>query len=992
MPSLIPAAVSAIGAAIGGTFGATLIMYSTQIAAGLVLAGGLAYSASARRKAERAARAQYNAAQVDRIANVPGTIAPRTLVLGRARVGGHVFFRGSVGENKEKFVMALAIAGHEIDGIEQYWLNDVAVTLDGDGWVQTEPYSIPRRESRMVAGTEAPPEAIPGTAFVSYGGVDGGDPFTTYQVEVFDSKARIRTYLGTADQSADAQLRSDFPDLWTADHRARGVAYLVVEFFYDETAFPSGLPNVSATIRGARCFDPRTGLTAWTENPAILQRHVLTHPQFGKRSSISAAEDARIIAAANACDITHDYGEGAVPMFRSSLVVPFGTQARDVLDDLAQAMGGQWAYAQGQFFTRAGVYTAPVMSLTEADLATVQRDAEGAVSQQPISISPHAARADRINVVAPRIWDAAQDYKQVPLDPVKATALIEADGVELVQEVDMQGVFYAQQAQHIAGMLMRDLRDPLTVRAAFKLSAYPLELFDTVTLTVPRYGWTDKVFMVMARSWTLGGAIELTLKETAAAIYQPDASFVASGYAQNTALPRPWDISPPSSLLATSGTSELIRQADGTIITRVRVSWTPITDVTLLDAGTVEVQWSLAATDTLRWSGATVSARESQVFLTGAPDNSAIIIRARTRNAVAVSDWTSHLPHTVVGKTEPPPAFDVFQVLAQPDGTRQFNFAYTTTQRPADWLGAEIAYLTGTHTTPAWSSMLPLQNDQTHYTASPVEVNQLLSGPHTFACRSVDTTGNASAPLYFQIDLPPRRLGDVVAEYDEPSENWPGTLSGCERDPTTNVLWATSTTTWDSLTTWDAWTRWSMTSTSPITYTTPVRDFGASITVLVDVVAVGLGTLTVELRSSQTSSDPVADPSEWTAWGAADSRIDARYIQIRVTATATGGDPVASISGLSYVVSAKLVNEYINDVDISTLTGSYRIGTGDIRVPLENTYTYILELFIVIQDTTAGAWTWVLMDKSLSPSPRVQFRLNGTLADPQLVDFVVKGF
>ena len=88
----------------------------------------------------------------------------------------------------------------------------------------------------------------------------------------------------------------------TAEAMVRGVAYLICEFDYDETAFPSGLPNVSAVIRGAKLYDPRTATTAWSENPALMVRHVLTHPQFGKRASITAAEDARITAAANVCD------------------------------------------------------------------------------------------------------------------------------------------------------------------------------------------------------------------------------------------------------------------------------------------------------------------------------------------------------------------------------------------------------------------------------------------------------------------------------------------------------------------------------------------------------------------------------------------------------------------------------------------------------------------------------------------------------------------
>ena len=108
------------------------------------------------------------------------------------------------------------------------------------------------------------------------------------------SKVKITSYLGTSTQTADARLVSLFPTLWTSAHRARGVAYLVCEFTFDETAFPSGLPNVTAVVRGAKVYDPRTATTAWSENPALLARHVITHPQFGKRTSITAAEDARI--------------------------------------------------------------------------------------------------------------------------------------------------------------------------------------------------------------------------------------------------------------------------------------------------------------------------------------------------------------------------------------------------------------------------------------------------------------------------------------------------------------------------------------------------------------------------------------------------------------------------------------------------------------------------------------------------------------------------
>jgi hypothetical protein len=52
--------------------------------------------------------------------------------------------------------------------------------------------------------------------------------------------------------------------------------------------------------------------------------------------------------------------------------------------------------------------------------------------------------------------------------------------------------------------MMRDARDPLTIQVPLKMSAYAVELFDTVQLAFSRYGWdvTPKTFLVSARSGT----------------------------------------------------------------------------------------------------------------------------------------------------------------------------------------------------------------------------------------------------------------------------------------------------------------------------------------------------------------------------------------------------------------------------------------------------------------------------------------------------------
>ena len=85
MPQAIAWGISVLAGA-GGTI--TLGMLVAAYA--ITLVGTLALSSYQKRKAERMAKAQFDAAQVDRLVNVSGTVAPRRLALGRLRTGGQV--------------------------------------------------------------------------------------------------------------------------------------------------------------------------------------------------------------------------------------------------------------------------------------------------------------------------------------------------------------------------------------------------------------------------------------------------------------------------------------------------------------------------------------------------------------------------------------------------------------------------------------------------------------------------------------------------------------------------------------------------------------------------------------------------------------------------------------------------------------------------------------------------------------------------------------
>lgn len=655
----MPTFIAQIGWALAGagatssvaiSIGYFLIGAAPIIGGALLLMGGMAMSKRAKKKA----RAAYNAQQVDRLVNVPTTTGPRELALGRVRKGGVIVFRDSTGSNKTQFFSVIALAAHEIDAVEAIYFDDKVVTVNASGYVLDAPFSRQRTENgSSTSGPPAPGTYIEGTLW------DQGDEFGTYswnwQYYVNDptlSKARIRYYTGTATQTADSRLMAMFPGVWTAAHRLQGVAYLVCEFTYDESAFPSGVPNVTARIRGAKVYDPRSATTVWSQNPALHIRHLLLHPYFGKRTSLTAEEDERIIEAANACDVLYNDGTTNSAIYKSNTVIPFGTEVNDALDDLTQAMCGMWAYAGGQFYLRAGVYTAPELALESKHVLSSVNSTAGGSQTFPVEISVHKPTVDKINLIIPKIWDEDQDFKEVALPAVKNTSAITADGKEIPQEITLAAVANASRANIVSQFIMKDLRDPLVMTATFKMAAYPVEMLDNITLTMPEFGFTAKPFMVLGKSYSIEGGVKLTLKETNPAIYDPGIYANTNGYATNTNLIEPWDIELPVIATIESGTAHLQYGQDGTVITRVLVNWTPITDGRITDGGSIDIQWKHITDEA--WHNATAQGNESSAYLVGPTEGLTIIVKLRSRTTLAVSDWSLQKGHVVVGKLANP--------------------------------------------------------------------------------------------------------------------------------------------------------------------------------------------------------------------------------------------------------------------------------------------------------------------------------------------------
>ncbi|MCO6386345.1 fibronectin type III domain-containing protein [Aliihoeflea sp. 40Bstr573] len=161
--------------------------------------------------------------------------APRMRHYGRVKASGPWVFAESKGG---AFYKVLALGQGPIDAIEEYWIDDEAVTLDGAGEVT----------NGKAAGAAA-----------------------------------IESRLGQSTEAAYTRILSNFPE-WTADHSGNGVASLQIfqaptpdsEFL---SIFPNGInTNYRVVLRGSRVVNPVTSVTEWSDNAAAVIRDYLTHP------------------------------------------------------------------------------------------------------------------------------------------------------------------------------------------------------------------------------------------------------------------------------------------------------------------------------------------------------------------------------------------------------------------------------------------------------------------------------------------------------------------------------------------------------------------------------------------------------------------------------------------------------------------------------------------------------------------------------------------
>ena len=397
--------------------------------------------------------------------------APHAIIYGETRVGGIIVFK-DITTNDKFLHIVIAIAGHEINEVTKVFFDDEEL-----GFLQTKTEGLNEVQTP----------------------------------EQYQGKAEVSRRLGTTTQLAHSELLAQSPN-WTGAHRLQGVAYLYVRLEFDADAFPNGEPQISCVAQGKKLFNPATGTTAYSTNPALALRDYLTS-DYGLGCSADEIDDTTFIAAAAVCDETVNLLAGGTEK-RYTINGSFATDVAPevVINDIVRSMAGSLWYAQGKFRVKAGAFTAPVLAFTEDD------------NRSNLQVKTRHSRQEGFNAVTGKYKGDETSHELTDFRKVKSATFLQVDnGQESIADITLPFTNTSTMAQRIAKIMLFRNREQLQLSGRFGVRAFKVQVGDIITYTNAHLGFTAKTFEVTAWKFMpdAGGAIEVEmfLSEISSSVY-----------------------------------------------------------------------------------------------------------------------------------------------------------------------------------------------------------------------------------------------------------------------------------------------------------------------------------------------------------------------------------------------------------------------------------------------------------------------------------------
>ena len=409
--------------------------------------------------------------------NSKNALAPMQFVYGKVRKGGIITFQEVTGGSNKILHQIISLAGHEIDSVEDIYLNDNTVQMS-NGSVTS---------------------ALWGNKIKLY--VHDGSQ--TSDTDAFsNSTETLATTL-----HAETTVTSDFI--------GKGIAYIYCRFEYDSTVFSNGVPQVTAVVKGKKVVTTINGVAqtpTWTDNAAWIIRDFISSDYGLEDSSIDYATFEEAASVSEDTTVLSDSSK----QYTINGVVQASQNSGTVLQEMMTSLGGTLFWGAGAWRLFAGAFVAPTKILTLDDL------------RSGISLDTKMSMSNNFNAVRGTFIDRDEGYVSADYPQINSSAfLAEDNGIESILDLALPYTTNPIAAQRLAKQMLFRNREQLTLSAEFGLNALNIEVGDFIKFRNDRYGWTtgnEKTFEVT--DWKLSPNVEegdlrvsMTLRESSSSAY-----------------------------------------------------------------------------------------------------------------------------------------------------------------------------------------------------------------------------------------------------------------------------------------------------------------------------------------------------------------------------------------------------------------------------------------------------------------------------------------
>lgn len=349
---------------------------------------------------------------------------------------------------------------------------------------------------------EGPISAVHSTFWV-------GDELST--LPKFAGLLELETRTGAAGQTAFSSVVAASGGEWTVDDRITGCAAVAVRMAANRNAFPRGRVSMplAFTADGRLCFDPRTGATTFTRNPALCRLDYM-RSEFGPDGGIAdeLIDFDSFAAAANVCDeivtsVDPANVVGGVPgrVRRYTLDGVFEVSAghTTICETIDRAMAGRVVFVGGQYRCYAGAWRAPTGPTLRSDCL-----------RAPVGFRTHQTRTQRINIARGTYREPLQNWQSTDFHDQQLPQAIIDEAGEIVQALDFPATTVGATAQRLARLAMLQARSAVPVQLQCNWSAIQWQLYDVLAVDIPEAGVAGN-YLITSYTLAESGGVDLTL-------------------------------------------------------------------------------------------------------------------------------------------------------------------------------------------------------------------------------------------------------------------------------------------------------------------------------------------------------------------------------------------------------------------------------------------------------------------------------------------------